>query len=188
MSTKDDTTSTFELTPPPIDLEAERKAKRAAYEKARRKKKREWDQYKRATDPQYLEMQRQASRDWRAANPEKARELQRLYLLNNPEKRRQSEERSRLKRKYGLSPEQLAELIRSQRGRCLICNTPFNEQIRKLQSCVDHDHRPGGKVRGILCRSCNVGLGHASDNPKLLRAMARYLERAQKADEPGATG
>jgi len=32
------------------------------------------------------------------------------------------------------------------------------------------------KIRGLLCRDCNLMLGHAQDNPDILREAANYLE------------
>jgi len=49
---------------------------------------------------------------------------------------------------------------------------------------IDHDHSCcpalpacGECVRGILCHNCNIALGHAKDDPAVLRALADYLER-----------
>lgn len=54
-------------------------------------------------------------------------------------------------------------------GSCEICNST-NALV------VDHCHTTGG-VRGLLCHSCNVALGHAKDSPVLLKRMIKYLER-----------
>lgn len=57
-------------------------------------------------------------------------------------------------------------------GRCAICGDA-NPGRRGWQ--VDHDHTTGA-VRGVLCRSCNLGLGNFRDSPALLTAAAAYLE------------
>lgn len=39
---------------------------------------------------------------------------------------------------------------------------------------VDHDHDTG-RFRGILCRNCNIGLGHFRSNRELLLKAVEYL-------------
>ena len=54
---------------------------------------------------------------------------------------------------------------------CDICGVPFDG---KVQRCLDHDH--GAKsIRGVLCSSCNLGLGLMQDDPKLLLKLHEYL-------------
>lgn len=53
---------------------------------------------------------------------------------------------------------------------CSICHT------RKGTLCVDHIH--GTRlVRGLLCHSCNKGLGRFRDDPGLLEKAANYIEK-----------
>ena len=73
-----------------------------------------------------------------------------------------------LKRTFGLTPEELASLVESQGGRCAICDGPPQH--------IDHDHATG-KVRGVLCGPCNMGLGQFGDNPKRLARASSYLRR-----------
>jgi recombination endonuclease VII len=41
--------------------------------------------------------------------------------------------------------------------------------------CFDHSHSDS-VFRGWLCNHCNLILGHANDDPELLRKLARYVE------------
>lgn len=71
--------------------------------------------------------------------------------------------------RYGISSEQLGEMSDEQGGLCAIC--------RALPAkCIDHDHETG-EIRGLLCPSCNTGLGYFKDDPTLLRSAIEYLAR-----------
>ena|ERR1035437_217264 len=48
---------------------------------------------------------------------------------------------------------------------------------------LDHDHKPGGKFRGLLCDNHNKGLGHFHDNIEELQDAIDYLKKSKKADE-----
>lgn len=75
-----------------------------------------------------------------------------------------------LRRKYGLTVEQVDEMEAQQKSRCAVCLEEFSET-----PFVDHCHKTGA-VRSLLCRGCNTAIGHAQENPQLLRALADYLE------------
>lgn len=74
---------------------------------------------------------------------------------------------------YGLTPEQYAEMLAEQEGRCAICRigTPGGRGGWH----VDHDHATG-MVRGLLCHNCNLALGNFKDDVTRLRAAVAYLE------------
>lgn len=62
----------------------------------------------------------------------------------------------RLDRKYSLTREKWNEMLKSQNNKCMICETYL------YKPCVDHDHKTG-KVRGLLCRNCNLNLQVVED-------------------------
>jgi hypothetical protein len=73
-------------------------------------------------------------------------------------------------RKYGITPEEFGALAAAQNHRCAICD----RAIEPL--CIDHDHH-SGKIRGLLCNGCNVGIGYLGEDPARLRAAAHYVKR-----------
>ena len=90
-------------------------------------------------------------------------------------KRRESGKQrdSHLRSKYGITLADQERMLVEQGGRCAICRTDrwggqYNSPV------IDHCHATG-KVRGILCQRCNVGLGKFGDSPHLLDAATRYL-------------
>lgn len=87
----------------------------------------------------------------------------------------------RLKRVFGLSPDEERRLLRVQRGVCAICKQPERVMLRgaKPRLSVDHDHKLG-KPRGLLCRRCNAALGNFNDSEELLKAAISYLRRWRK--------
>lgn len=81
-----------------------------------------------------------------------------------------------LQNKYGITLDDYNTMAQSQEGLCAICRQPQrggNDRTREL--VVDHDHVTG-KVRGLLCTSCNRGLGFFGDRAELLRNAADYIE------------
>lgn len=76
-----------------------------------------------------------------------------------------------LREKYGLTIEEYDALLVSQDGRCAICRKlPTEKRFH-----VDHCHVTG-RVRKLLCYSCNAGLGLFKDNLDILREAVKYLE------------
>jgi hypothetical protein len=73
-----------------------------------------------------------------------------------------------LKRQYGTTIDERQVLADGQFGICPICLKPGPEQ-------VDHDHETG-RVRGVLCFSCNAALGQFKDRPDVIRRAAGYVE------------
>jgi hypothetical protein len=78
---------------------------------------------------------------------------------------------------YGLSPRDVAAMLARQNGVCGICKNKRKKKVKRL--VVDHCHDTSG-VRGLLCDSCNFGLGKFEDNPEFLRAAADWIEDYRK--------
>ena len=69
-------------------------------------------------------------------------------------------------------------MLAGQGGVCAICKRKFDKT-----PCVDHCHSTG-KVRGLLCRKCNIGLGFCRDDSNLMRAATAYLETSRVEPSP----
>lgn len=85
--------------------------------------------------------------------------------------------KSQLKRNYDMTLDEYNTILASQDSRCAICGMLSEENDRRL--AIDHDHKTG-RVRGLLCTRCNMGLGYFTDSPKLLREAAAYLEKFER--------
>lgn len=76
---------------------------------------------------------------------------------------------------YGLTQEQYNLMLNQQNGKCKICNAAEVGSNRCSNFYIDHCHNTG-KVRGLLCHSCNFGIGYFKDNIELLNKAINYLE------------
>lgn len=78
--------------------------------------------------------------------------------------------RVRLSR-YDITKEQFFDLLEKQDCKCALCGEIFPGIFGKDMH-IDHCHETN-KVRGILCKVCNVGLGMLGDNEEgLVKALA----------------
>lgn len=73
-------------------------------------------------------------------------------------------------KKYGVTAADYDRMFSEQSGKCAVCG---KTQERSFD--VDHCHG-SGRVRGLLCTSCNRMIGHAGDNPESLIRAALYLD------------
>ena len=89
----------------------------------------------------------------------------------NPEEMKQSQRRTRRKREYGVTAEEYDQMLEDQENKCHICKSEIG-----YEAAVDHDHLTG-IVRGLLCRNCNVGLGHFKDSIETLKSAVEYLSK-----------
>lgn len=77
--------------------------------------------------------------------------------------------------KYNVTTQDIENMLELQKGKCIICEKII-DGINTKGAFIDHDHKTG-KVRGLLCRECNLLLGLAFDNTDILSNAIDYLKR-----------
>ncbi len=81
--------------------------------------------------------------------------------------------KSKLKRLYGITPEEYDAMYKSQNGSCKICS---KHQIElNVSLAVDHCHETG-EIRGLLCRPCNSAIGLFKENIDTMMSGIGYLK------------
>jgi hypothetical protein len=79
---------------------------------------------------------------------------------------------------YGIDESAFNEMYDRQGGKCAICHSHIaKERIRVgdvSAAVIDHDHRTNA-VRGLLCNSCNMGIGNLKDSVDFLQSAIIYL-------------
>lgn len=96
----------------------------------------------------------ETSRKWHAGNKERVKNR-------------------KLFERYGISSEKYEELLTAQSRKCAICGK--DQSVLKQMLNVDHCHKTG-KIRGLLCNTCNRGIGLLCDNAELCKKAFVYLE------------
>lgn len=88
-----------------------------------------------------------------------------------------------LKYKFKIDLNKYTEMSKKQNSVCAICKNPETEIFKKSNKlkdlCIDHCHFTG-KIRGLLCRKCNTGLGNFRDSPEYLKTAIKYLKKEHK--------
>ncbi len=79
--------------------------------------------------------------------------------------------------RYGITPEDYSRMFEEQEGKCAICQSTDSEHPITELLVVDHCHLTG-KVRGLLCNTCNRGIGFMREETDRLLNAAVYLENA----------
>ena len=86
------------------------------------------------------------------------------------------QKRRRYLARHHMTPEQYDELVAAQGGTCAICIAP--------PRVVDHDHgccpgifSCGECIRGVLCPTCNQGLGLFKESAELLVQASKYIKQ-----------
>lgn len=71
------------------------------------------------------------------------------------------------KGRYGLSAQDYEKLCEDQKYRCALCG-------KEAELHVDHDHDTQ-QIRGLLCQTCNTGIGKLGDTVGSLEKAIGYL-------------
>lgn len=92
----------------------------------------------------------------------------------------------RLRSRYGLTKEIYQQMVEDQGNLCAICKKPETESssphIDEMDLSIDHCHTTG-KVRGLLCRQCNIALGRFREDVTILESAIAYLKRSMQKGE-----
>lgn len=101
-------------------------------------------------------------RNWNKNNPDKVKTL-------------------RLKFKFKTTPEAYNAKLEEQKHKCAMCGSLFCPEnppcMDHNRDCCDGDRSCGKCVRGLLCGTCNAGLGCLHDSVVLLKAAIQYLKK-----------
>lgn len=126
----------------------------------------------------YLEKREQllkASSEYAKANPEVGR---RKAQKHREKVGKIAKKNDYLQLTYNLSWKTFLEMHAVQGGKCKICSVeilPINTGRGNKTANVDHCHTTG-RIRGLLCNSCNRALGLLKEDSEILRKAARYLD------------
>lgn len=118
-------------------------------------------------------------------NREKIKETDKIYYEEHKEEIRiktkeyndthKKQRRNRdLLKKYGITLEQYDKMFKKQKGFCIGCLR--HQDVLKKVLAVDHNHKTG-KVRGLLCDTCNRAIGLLQDDIKILVRLMRHLNK-----------
>lgn len=109
------------------------------------------------------------SKAWYHSNIEEKRAYMRKHSKIRYQLKKSEYKDKKRQNMYGISSIQYEQMFLNQNGACAICL-----QKSKKALCIDHNHATK-KVRGLLCHSCNKGLGIFKDNPENLIRAIDYL-------------
>lgn len=125
-------------------------------------------------------------------NNSKSKEFRKEYCLNNGIKKCCMCKKCFKKNNFGIDKSRPDKLHRFCKNcsNLYIASKKYNLSIEELKNkyqqaceicgcetvCIDHCHKTL-KVRGSLCKKCNLGLGAFNDNINYLNAAIKYLEK-----------
>lgn len=130
----------------------------------RRIKQKEWV----AADPKRSERIKKRAAEWAKNNPEKAKINRNKYRAKNLESIKEKSSHQHRERTYGITKEDYEHMLNAQNGVCAICK-------KDSKLWVDHNHLTG-KIRGLLCPSCNTFIGYIETYSELIDKAKKYIK------------
>lgn len=122
--------------------------------------------------------------EWRAKNRKRCADIAREWRKKNVEKDRWYNTVRYLRTRYKITPERYKELLDEHNHKCAICGGLESRNRRgiRMKLCIDHCHKTG-KIRGILCSSCNSAIGYLRDDPSIIGKCIEYVEKYKALHE-----
>jgi len=90
----------------------------------------------------------------------------------NPEKQRNRN----YKRRFNITIDDYNKMFKKQNGKCDICGSNDSGSIKTEHFFIDHNHITG-KIRGLLCYSCNSAVGLLKDDIEISKNLTKYLTK-----------
>lgn len=119
---------------------------------------------------------------------ESVKAAKKAYYENNKEQLKQKRKRNLKKERhlqlmstYKISLVEYERMLNNQNNLCVICKSPELSKSKNgklMNLAVDHCHN-SGKIRGLLCGKCNLGLGKFEDSIETLQNAINYLKSNQ---------
>lgn len=125
---------------------------------------------------------RRKQNEYYQRDKEKFKERSKNFRNKNLELVKHVCKKSKYYSRYGITFEELLERLKNQNNKCPCCNTEITLTGKRATAVVDHCHS-SGRVRGLLCTTCNSGLGMAKDNKEILFNMIKYLEKDEGGND-----
>lgn len=99
------------------------------------------------------------------------------YMRQWYTKRKDFRKEEHLRKNYGITVDDLLEMMEDQNNLCAICKKDLKSLTPKNVH-IDHCHKSNEmKIRGVLCNKCNMALGLLNDDVELFKTCIKYLSR-----------
>lgn len=114
---------------------------------------------------------------WQAENKERANAKNRRWKERHREEALKRGRYSKVKELYGLTKDEYDLLLAEHNHVCAICGKEEFITLKgtKWNLSIDHCHKTG-KIRGLLCAQCNVGIAKFHEDITFLKNAIKYLE------------